>query len=55
MQLELNQDEVQFIVNVMSELPTKTGCFPLMQKIVAQAQAQVPKEGEVIPAAQAAI
>ena len=54
MQLQLEANEVQFILNVMAELPTKTGCFPLMQKIEQQAKSQAPLEGEVIPSDQAA-
>jgi len=40
MKLELEPNEVQFILNILGELPSKTGCFPLMVKIQTQAQAQ---------------
>ena len=44
MQLDLTQEEVQSLVNVLGELPTKSNAFPLMMKIVKQAQDQSPKE-----------
>lgn len=50
--LKLDQGEVQDIINVLGELPSKSGAWPLMMKIQAQAQAQTadpeeePKEGE---------
>lgn len=40
MKLDLEPNEVQFILNMLGELPSKTGCFPLMVKIQTQAQAQ---------------
>ena len=51
MQLNLEPNEVQFILNVMGELPSKTGCFPLMQKIEAQAKSQQPEPEAVADAA----
>jgi hypothetical protein len=44
--LELDQNEVQFILEVLGSLPSKSGCFPLIVKIQSQAQPQVepPKE-----------
>ena len=44
MQLELDPSEIQFIYNVLSELPTKSGAYPLTVKIKEQAEAQVPVE-----------
>jgi hypothetical protein len=46
--LELEQNEVQFILNVLGKLPTESGCYPLLVKIQSQAQPQVepPKEVE---------
>jgi hypothetical protein len=46
MKLDLEPNEVQFILNMLGELPSKTGCFPLIVKIQSQAQPQVepPKE-----------
>lgn len=40
MKLDLEQNEVEFIVNVLGELPTKSNAFVLMQKILQQAQTQ---------------
>ena len=46
MKLDLEANEVQFILNMLGELPSKSGCFPLIMKIQEQAQPQVepPKE-----------
>ena len=40
MQLDLTPQEVQSIINVLGDLPSKSGAFPLMMKIVEQAKAQ---------------
>ena len=48
MTLNLEPNEVQFLLQVLGELPTKTGAFVLAQKIEGQAQAQQtnqPNEG----------
>ena len=48
MTLNLEPNEVQFLLQVLGELPTKTGAFVLVQKIEGQAQAQQvnqPNEG----------
>jgi len=42
--LELSIDAVNFILQVLGELPTKTGAFPLVVNIKEQADLQVPKE-----------
>jgi hypothetical protein len=48
MKLDLEANEVQFILNMLGELPSKTGCFPLIVKIQGQAQPQAePLEKEV--------
>ena len=44
--LELTPDAVSFILNVLGELPTKSGAYPLAIQIKEQAEAQLPKEGE---------
>jgi len=49
MDLNLEQNEVQFILNVLGELPSKSGVWPLIVKVKEQAYAQLPKEE---PAAQ---
>jgi hypothetical protein len=48
MKLDLEPNEVQFLLQVLGELPTKTGAFVLVQKIEGQAQAQTnqPNGGE---------
>jgi hypothetical protein len=42
--LELTADEVQGILQVLGDLPTKTGAWPLVKKIEEQAAAQLPAE-----------
>jgi hypothetical protein len=44
--LELEQNEVQFILNMLGELPSKSGCFPLIVKIQEQANKQVEPPAE---------
>ena len=53
MKLDLEANEVQFILNMMGELPSKSGCFPLIVKVQSQAQPQVepPKDETVVEAA----
>jgi hypothetical protein len=45
--LELSVDEVNFILQVLGELPTKSGVWPLVMKVKEQAEPQVPKPDEV--------
>jgi hypothetical protein len=40
MKLDLEPNEVQFLLQVLGELPTKTGAFVLVQKIGGQFDAQ---------------
>jgi hypothetical protein len=42
MNIQLEPNEVQFILQVLGELPTKTGAFVLLKKIDEQAVAQQP-------------
>jgi hypothetical protein len=42
--LDLDQSEVQFILNVLGELPAKSGVWPLIVKVKSQAEDQLPKE-----------
>jgi hypothetical protein len=42
--LELTLNEVEGILAGLGELPSKSGAFPLLIKIRAQAEAQLPKE-----------
>jgi hypothetical protein len=47
MKFELDQNEAQFIVQVIGNLPTQSNAHPLWQKLVAQFNEQVPKPEEV--------
>ena len=40
MKLELSQQEVNAILQVLGDLPTKTGAWPLIVKIKEQAESQ---------------
>ena len=42
--LKLTVEETQGILNVLGDLPSKTGAWPLIVKIKEQAEAQLPKE-----------
>jgi hypothetical protein len=44
--LELSVEEVNAILGVLGDLPTKTGAWPLVMKIKEQAEPQVPKPEE---------
>ena len=44
--LELEQNEFQFILNMLGELPTKSGCYPLIVKVQEQANKQVEPTAE---------
>jgi hypothetical protein len=44
MKLELDINEINFILQTLGELPSKTGVWPLILKIKEQADSQVPKE-----------
>jgi len=46
MNLNLEPNEVQFILQVLGELPTKTGAFVLLKKIDEQAVAQSPAQAD---------
>jgi len=47
MKLELDVNEVQFILNVLGEMPAKSGVWPLILKIKEQAETQLPKDAPV--------
>jgi hypothetical protein len=47
MTLELDQNEVQFILQVLGEMPAKTGVWPLIVKIKEQADTQVAQDKPV--------
>jgi hypothetical protein len=46
MKLELDVNEINFILNVLGDLPSKTGVWPLILKIKEQAEPQVEKTEE---------
>ena len=47
MTLDLETNEVQFVLNVLGEMPAKSGVWPLIVKIKEQAETQIeaPKAG----------
>jgi hypothetical protein len=46
MKLELEVNEVQFILQALGQLPSSSGVWPLLVKIKEQAEAQLPKDAE---------
>ena len=44
MDINLTVEEINFILNVLGDLPTKTGAWTLLTNIKSQAEAQLPKE-----------
>ena len=46
MNLNLETNEVQFILNVLGQLPTSSNAYVLWKKREEQAVAQLPKEEE---------
>jgi hypothetical protein len=46
MKLELDVNEVQFILQALGQLPSSSGVWPLIVKIKEQAEAQLPKDVE---------
>lgn len=46
MTLDLSVDEINAILSVLGDLPTKSGAYPLVMKIKEQAEAQLPKESD---------
>ena len=43
MTLDLDVNEINFILQTLGELPSKSGVWPLIVKVQEQAAAQVPK------------
>ena len=41
-ELKLTLEEVNYVINVLGELPSKSGCCPLILKIKEQGNSQVP-------------
>ena len=46
MKLELDINEINFVLQTLGQLPSSSGVWPLIVKIKEQAEAQVPKEVE---------
>jgi hypothetical protein len=46
MKLELEVNEVQFILQALGQLPSSSGVWPLLVKVKEQADAQLVKEAE---------
>jgi hypothetical protein len=47
MKLELDINEINFVLQTLGNLPSSSGVWPLILKIKEQAEAQVPKEAPV--------
>ena len=45
-ELKLSVDEVNAVLQVLGQLPTSSGAWPLVVKIKEQAQAQLPQDAE---------
>jgi hypothetical protein len=46
MKLELDVNEINFVLQTLGELPSKSGVWPLIVKIKKQAETQLPKDAE---------
>ena len=51
MQIELSENDINVILAILGDMPSKSGTWPLMMKIKVQADAQIvaseePEEGE---------
>jgi hypothetical protein len=46
MKLEFEINEINFILQTLGELPSKSGAWPLIVKIKEQAEKQLPKDSE---------
>lgn len=44
--LNLEENETAFVLQLIGNLPTHTGAFPLFEKIQAQVKAQMPTPAE---------
>jgi len=47
MKLELDINEINFVLQTLGQLPSSSGVWPLIVKIKEQAEAQVSKEAPV--------
>jgi hypothetical protein len=46
MKLELEVNEINFVLQTLGNLPSSSGVWPLIVKIKEQAEAQIPKDEE---------
>ena len=46
MKLELEVNEINFVLQTLGNLPSSSGVWPLILKIKEQAEAQLPKDAE---------
>ena len=46
MKLELDVNEINFVLQTLGQLPSSSGVWPLIVKIKEQAEAQLPKDAE---------
>ena len=44
--VELTTTEINFVLETLGSLPSKSGVWPLILKIKEQAEAQIPKDEE---------
>ena len=52
MKLDVEPNEAQFLLQVLGQLPTQSGAFPLLQKLAQQVQAQHPQQPPAEPTVQ---
>lgn len=52
MKLEVEPNEAQFLLSVLGQLPTQSGAFPLLQKLLQQVQPQMPQPAPQEPTVQ---
>lgn len=43
MKLDIEPNEAQFLLQVLGQLPTQSGAFPLLQKLLQQVKEQTPQ------------
>ena len=48
MKLELETNEINFVLQTLGNLPSSSGVWPLIVKIKEQAEAQVPKDESTV-------
>ena len=46
MKLELDVNEINFVLQTLGQLPSSSGVWPLIVKIKEQAETQLPKDAE---------